>query len=68
MKTITITNALREMIAARTPTGQLSDKLATRLPDGRWEVQIDDDVHATLLAIDPDPETAIRQAMFGGRA
>lgn len=65
---ITVSNATREMLAARSPTGQLSERDSTCLPDGRWQIDIDDDLAHVLAAIDPDPETAICQALAGGHA
>jgi len=64
---IRVSDYARELLAATSPTGKLSMADSTRLPDGRWEVDLDLETAAGLALVDPDPETAIRQLLTGAR-
>lgn len=68
MRTIIVSAACRAALAAKSPTGQLSREDARQLPDGSWEVEIDDDIACWLGMIAADAETAIWQLLQGGKA
>lgn len=60
MAVIVITDSSRQLLAARSPTGRLSNEHATRLPGGRWSVVVDDATANALASVDPDFDVAIR--------
>lgn len=67
MKTITITGAAWEQVsAAAEQLGMNLDPSPTRLPDGRVQAEVDDDVYEALAQLDADPSAAIGILVRGG--
>ncbi len=60
-RSIAVSQATIDLLAAHVTPGKVLG-VGLRLPDGRWAIDVDDEVFAQLSAIDPDPETAIRMA------
>lgn len=60
MTVITISAASRALLEAHVQPGRSLGAPRAEFPDGRVEIDVDEDVHASLEAIDPDPDTAIR--------
>lgn len=65
---ITVSDATRNLLNSRAAGGRMSEAGSRRLPDGTWEVEIDDDLGEVLAHIDPNVDTAIRQVLGGGHA
>lgn len=60
MTTIIISAASRALLEAAVRPGARMLPARRELPDGRFEIEVDEDVHAALLLVDPDPDAAIR--------
>lgn len=67
MKTITITGAAwEEVTAAAEKLGITLDESPVRLPDGRVQAEVDDDVYEALMQLDADASAAISILVRGG--
>lgn len=59
MKTVAITAAAQHMLAAATAEMNTILTAGKPLPDGRIEIELEDDTIARLQQLDPDPSAAI---------
>lgn len=59
MISIAITEEARALLEAHA-IGQMVGGI--RLPDGRFAIDVEDDVHAMLVALDPDMSMAVKLA------
>lgn len=68
MVSIVISDEARVCLAAHSTTGAMAG--GVRLPDGRWKIDIDIEVHAVLRRLDGDISRAVLIACSGqhGRA
>jgi hypothetical protein len=57
MQTITINAATLQRLDAHSISGRTVG--ARKLPDGRYQIDLEDDVVAAMQRIDPDPDRAI---------
>lgn len=55
---IAVTQHALDLLRAHVAPGRYL-AVGLRLPDGRWAIDVDAEVHVRLLAIDPDPSRAI---------
>ena len=55
---IAVSQSSIDLLRARVANGK-SLAVGMRLPDGRWAIDVDDDVFSALAAIDPDADKAI---------
>ncbi|MBI4924105.1 MAG: hypothetical protein HY834_20410 [Devosia nanyangense] len=74
MKIITVSDDTKHLIDAQALPGYTIRRTATRLPDGRWTIPVDDEVFehidaARLLGeTDDDTVSRLLRAAIGGKA